>query len=41
MTLPPFFLTYDVHSKQTLGAFEATLQGATTAELKCSLKDKL
>jgi hypothetical protein len=30
MTLPPFFLTYDARSKQTLGAFEATLQGATT-----------
>jgi hypothetical protein len=33
MTLPPFFLTYDAHSKQTLGAFEATLQGATTKVL--------
>jgi len=33
MTLPPFFLTYDAYSKQTLGAFEATLQGATTKVL--------
>jgi hypothetical protein len=33
MTLPPFFLTYDAYSEQTLGTFESTLQGATTKAL--------
>jgi len=31
--LPPFFLTYDAHSEQTLDAFQATLQGAATKVL--------
>lgn len=33
MALPSFFLTYDAYSQQTLGAFEATLQGTATKVL--------